>query len=190
MMEGSDTVNIEINTTSPGRGMVGTADMRFWRHIIEIDRALLDKDFVVTPRTGRYVQSIQHMRTFSTDKTNRASNFPSLVRITSVDELLYYYDQNRAFLPECMTRSVFGNRCHNASFFRMSALVILKLEETCGASMLAITSVCSPTPVGVVDIQISRIVSETGTDDVRYWYFVFYDCALDPSTLALVIRDY
>jgi len=188
--EGSDTVHIEVKSTLPGRGMGGTADFRLWRHVIEMDRSLLENEIVVT-RPRRYHQSVWPSSwspsVFSTTTRNPVRRYPSLVRINSVEQLVLYYEQNRAYLPQEMRASVFGNMSFNASFFRTNSLVFLRLEETSGSNILEISSVCSPTSSGVVDIAITRTVPEVGTDDMRYWYFVFADSAYDPTELALVI---
>jgi len=191
--ERSDTVYIEITSTRPGGGLFGTADFMFWQHRIELDRSLSGNEIIVT-RPRRYIQGLQllcHCSVYRASTTRRRNEFPSLVRINSVDELLYYYERNRAFLPEEMIDRVFRNMYFDATFFRMQSLLFLRLEESCGLNTLEITSLCSPSSSGVVDVQITRTVSEGGTADMRYWYFVFRDSneIYEPSTVALVINE-
>jgi len=186
MNEGSNTVNIEITSRIPG---IGTADMRYWRHTIELDRALIGSDFTVVRRPRRLQEIWPTSQGFSTNTASRASQHPSLVRINSVDELLYYYESNRDFMPQEML-ALLRNSRYNAGFFRNSSLVLLRLEEPCGSYILELVSVCAPAFDSVVDVEIRRTPSPDNTGGRRFWYFAFTESNWGTNRdIAVVIRD-
>lgn len=180
--------------------MMGSADMATWWHSIELDRSLLSCSIVVTRGEDRYIRQTRSFifgpgrgtnrpfLGFGTNTANPTSQFSSLVRITSMDELLYYYDENREFLPQGMMDRFFRHWPATLDF-QASAMLILKVEDTSGSHVLELASICSPPSSSVVDIRIRRSVPEDGETGMRFWYFILMDSMVASSEYALIIRD-
>jgi len=188
------TVNIEISRRRPGMGQGGVAGGTLVPFVLELDRSLVDNKFTVTfpVRYGTAVRPKYPISTFTSTAANWDDNAPSLVRINSAEELRYYYEQHRDFIPQKMIDEVFNNSSFDESFFRnRQSLMLLRVAETSGSNILELTSICSPAFEGAIDFDIMRTVQEVGTDDMHYWYFVFIASTIfiQNREFALVIRN-
>ena len=145
LYEDTSVIYVEESEIFSGPGGGGGTIVTSFTHVLEVNRSLLEAEFRFTFITSweNYIGNISY---FTSNIIDETWELPSVVRITSVEELEEFYTENAEFLSEDIKDEIFRNPKFDDEFFnapqrfRSNFLMFIALEES---SELEVTKIYS-----------------------------------------------